>query len=170
MRYLSFFILLFGSLGVCGQSGNPVYKDSAFIGAILQQHNAFRAEVGSPSLVWSADLAADAKAWALHLAQVDKGDHDMRIQGKEGENIWWGTSGAFSYTEMVGFWGSEKKGFEYGVFPDCRKSRSTVVGHYTQVIWKTTTSVGCALAGNGKMDYLVCRYSSPGNLIGQKPY
>jgi hypothetical protein len=30
--------------------------------------------------------------------------------------------------------------------------------------------VGCALASNGKTDYLVCRYASPGNVYGEKPW
>lgn len=170
MRYYHLIIVVFMSLGAHGQPRPPIYRDSTFINTILQEHNVYRAELQLPPLVWSAGLAADAKAWALHLAEANKGDHDASIRGQEGENIWWGTSEAFTVAEMTDFWGNEKKGFVYGVFPDCKIARSTVVGHYTQVIWKTTTSVGCALASNGKMDYLVCRYSPAGNLIGQKPY
>jgi hypothetical protein len=123
-----------------------------------------------PGLAWSPQLAADARTWANHLAEKGKGEHDMSIRGKEGENIWWGTTGAFTVTQMVNFWIDEKKDFVYGVFPDVRKGRSAVVGHYTAVIWKSTTSVGCALASNGQTDFLVCRYSPPGNVLGQKPY
>ena len=169
MRYLSFLISTLMTLGLRAQSGQPTYKDSAFVNALLLQHNTYRAAQQLPQLTWSNDLAADAKAWAVHLAAIDKGDHDQRIRGREGENIWWGTAGAFSYTDMVSFWRSEKKDFVYDVFPNCRKGKS-VVGHYTQVIWKNTTSVGCALASNGQTDYLVCRYSPAGNIIGQKPY
>jgi len=157
------------TLGLRAQSGQPVYKDSAFVNAMLLEHNTYRAAQQLPQLTWSNDLAADARVWAVHLAAIDKGDHDQSIRGREGENIWWGTAGAFSYTDMVGFWGSEKKGFVYGVFPNCRTGKA-VIGHYTQVVWKNTTSVGCALASNGQTDYLVCRYSPAGNIIGQKPY
>jgi len=44
------------------------------------------------------------------------------------------------------------------------------VGHYTQMIWKNTTAVGCAVATGGGMDPLVCRYSPSGNFIGQPVY
>ncbi len=86
---------------------------------------------------------------------------------KEGENIWGGTANRRSYTEMVSAWSREKKDFVYGPlnFNDLSK-----VGHYTQMIWYSTTKVGCALASNGKMEYLVCRYSPQGNYTGQKPY
>jgi len=170
MRYFYLPIIIFYSLGLHGQSVQPIYKDSAFISSILQQHNILRADMQLSYLIWSDDLASDARAWASHLAEMDKGVHDESIRGREGENIWWGTSGAFTYAQMVGFWGDEKKGFVYGVFPDCKKSRGAVVGHYTQIIWKNTTAVGCALASNGKTDYLVCRYSPAGNVVGQKPY
>jgi hypothetical protein len=130
----------------------------------------YRDELNLPSLVWSADLAADAQAWADHLAEINKGAHDQDIRGKEGENIFWGTAGAYSWADMVSFWGNEKKAFVYGVFPDCKASRSAVVGHYTQVVWKNTRTVGCAVGSNGKMDYLVCRYAAPGNIMGEKPY
>lgn len=166
--YLS---LLFGcSLGVYGQAFGQSGGDSSFVHSILQQHNAIRQELSLPDLKWSTDLVADAQAWANHLAKIDRGEHDQSIRGREGENLWWGTAGAFTSDQMVDGWATEKSGFVYGIFPDCKKSRSTVVGHYTQIIWKNTTSVGCALATNGKTDYLVCRYSPAGNIIGQKPY
>jgi cysteine-rich secretory family protein len=152
------------------QSGSPVYKDPAFIDAILQQHNVYRSALHLPPLSWSPELALDALAWGKNLASDNKMKHDFSIRGKEGENLFTGTAGAYSPTEMVSFWGNEKKDFVYGTFPDCATSRSAVVGHYTQVIWKTTTVVGCALVSNGKLDYLVCRYAQPGNMVGQKPY
>ena len=45
-----------------------------------------------------------------------------------------------------------------------------VTGHYTQMVWKGTTEVGCATASGTELTYLVCRYSPPGNIVGQKPY
>jgi hypothetical protein len=169
--YVFFFVLLLLS-GFRGISQNVqyVYRDPPFVTSILQEHNSIRSDLQLPSMVWSEDLAKDALAWARHLAAIDQGQHDPSSRGKEGENIWWGTTGAFSYGQMVGFWGGEKKMFKYGVFPDCKTNRSAVVGHYTQIVWKNTTSVGCALASNGKTDYLVCRYSPPGNVEGEKPY
>jgi len=169
--YVFFFVclLLSGFRGI-SQNVQYVYRDPPFVTSILQEHNSIRSDLQLPPMVWSEDLAGDALAWARHLATIDQGQHDPSSRGKEGENIWWGTTGAFSYGQMVGFWGSEKKMFKYGVFPDCKTNRSAVVGHYTQIVWKNTTFVGCALASNGRSDYLVCRYSPPGNVEGEKPY
>ena len=162
-------LLLSLSRGIA-QSGTPQYKDPAFIEAVLSQHNTYRADLRLPALTWSPALALDALAWAQKLAKTGDGQHDRSIVGKEGENIWWGSTGAYSYTDMVGFWGNEKKDFVYGTFPDCRTSRRAIVGHYTQIVWKNTTSVGCAVVSNGSTDFLVCRYGPAGNIIGEKPY
>ena len=164
--------LLLSLLPYCSYSQNVqfIYKDPSFLTPILRQHNSCRSTLQLSPMTWSDALAKDALVWARHLAAIDKGQHDASIRGKEGENIFWGTSGAFTYEQMVDFWVSEKKSFKYGVFPDCRTEPGAVVGHYTQIVWKNTTAVGCALASNGKTDYLVCRYSPPGNVEGEKPY
>jgi hypothetical protein len=152
------------------QPAKAVYDDPRFISAILHEHQTYRDELKLPALSWSPQLAKDALVWARHLASIDKGEHDQSMRGHEGENLWWGTAGAFSYSQMVDMWGNEKKSFKYGIFPNCSTKRSAVVGHYTQMVWRNTQSVGCALASNGETDFLVCRYSAPGNVIGEKPY
>ena len=167
---------LFVSLLFClvfkgyGQSAKVVYNDTSFISAILQAHSTYRDALQLPTLSWSPDLAKDALAWARHLASINKGEHDMSVRGREGENLWWGTAGAFSYSDMVEMWGNEKKSFKYDTYPNCSTSRSAIVGHYTQIVWKNTKSIGCALASNGETDFLVCRYSPEGNIVGEKPY
>jgi hypothetical protein len=69
---------------------------------------------------------------------------------------------------MVGGWGSEKRFFVRGAFPNNSRTGNWFdVGHYTQIVWPTTTRVGCAVASNGRNDYLVCRYSPAGNIDGR---
>lgn len=172
MRRNSPLVIFLSSLVLNGYSQNTksIYKDDAFVSAILQQHNTYRKDLQLPDLTWSPALAADALAWGRHLATIDNGQHDAAIRGKEGENLWWGTADAYSYTDMVAMWGNEKSSFKYGIYPDVATRKSAVVGHYTQIVWKNTNSVGCALVGNGKTDFLVCRYSAPGNIVGQSPY
>lgn len=169
LSFSAFLTLGLAFQGYC-QRGRTIYRDTSFISAVLEAHNSYRFALQLPPLEWSPMLASDALDWARHLAEIDKGQHDTDIVGKEGENLWWGTANAFSFGDMVAAWGSEKKSFQEGTFPDCKTSRRAVVGHYTQIIWRNTLSVGCALAGNGRNDFLVCRYSPAGNVIGQRPY
>ena len=172
MRLNSWLVIFLSSLVLHGysQQRKAIYNDTAFISEMLNQHNTYRSALQLPPLTWSPALAKDALAWAQHLAEIDKGQHDMSIRGREGENLWWGTADAYSYTEMVTYWGNERNSFKYGVFPDIATSKSAMVGHYTQMVWKNTTTVGCALASSGSTDYLVCRYAVPGNVLGEKPY
>lgn len=87
----------------------------------------------------------------------------------DGENLWAGTRGTYSPEEMVGLWIAEKADFTPGMFPNVSKSRDfTAVGHYTQVIWRATERVGCAIADNGREEFLVCRYARPGNVVGER--
>ena len=64
---------------------------------------------------------------------------------------------------------AEGRDFVNGVTPAfSRTGKWQDVSHYTQMIWRNTTRVGCAIASNRRDDYLVCRYSPPGNVVGQR--
>jgi uncharacterized protein YkwD len=130
---------------------------------ILNAHNRYRAEVGVPSLQWSDSLAASAQQWANHLAATGTFEHSGAA-----ENLAQGSSGAFSVTSLVDMWGGEKQYFVYSTFPDVSSSGNwSDVGHYTQLVWKNTTEVGCGLASGNGNDVLVCHYNPAGNVIGQ---
>ena len=137
--------------------------------SVLNAHNQARGRFGVAPLAWSDDLAAQAMSHAQFMARTGIYGHD-RTPGrrkKAGENLWRGPRGVFSYDIMIGVMIDEAKHFRPGVFPDI--SRTGVwndVAHYTQIVWPTTTSVGCALASSPTMDYFVCRYSPTGNKDG----
>jgi Cysteine-rich secretory protein family len=144
----------------------------SFNARLLAAHNGERQRVGMPALLWSDRLSADAKAWADHLARTATFDHAPDQPGKEpqGENLWMGTAKAYSPEDMVGSWIEERALFRPGLFPKISSTGNWQdVGHYTQLIWFSTTQVGCALSANREDEYLVCRYGPPGNWIGQSP-
>ncbi|MGA1800375.1 CAP domain-containing protein [Sphingomonas sp. 4RDLI-65] len=141
--------------------------------AMMDGHNAARAEVGVPPLVWSDTLATTARAYAEEMTRTGKFAHAHQPQDntREGENLWTGTRYAYTYAEMMGHWVAEKRDFINGVTPDfSRTGKFEDVAHYTQIVWRNSTAVGCAIASNKTDDYLVCRYSPPGNVIGQRSF
>ena len=72
---------------------------------------------------------------------------------------------------MVGSWAAEKRLFRPGLFPGVSTTGNWLdVSHYTQMIWPTTTRVGCAVYRTRHWDYLICRYSPPGNIDGRRAY
>lgn len=140
---------------------------------ILSAHNRERATLNLPALRWNSDLVAGAKQWADHLARSRQFAHSPNMPGEEllGENIWGGDLDAFSPEAMVGLWISEKRDFTYGTFPqNSRTGRVANVSHYTQVMWRATEEVGCALSRGATEEILVCRYRHPGNVIGQRVF
>ena len=139
---------------------------------LLSGHNRERQIMGMPPLVWDGALAKRAQIWADHLAANGKFEHSPNIPGQplEGENIWGGTTGAYSPEAMVNLWIAEKAYFVRGVFPaNSSTGRVQDVSHYTQIVWRKTGKVGCGIGQGRKEEILVCRYSEPGNLTGKHP-
>ena len=148
-------------------------RTTDFENRILTSHNREREALGLPQLQWDVGLAVRAQDWADYLAKSGKFEHSPNIPGQplEGENIWGGTKGAFFPEDMVGLWISEKADFVEGVFPaNSRTGRVQDVSHYTQLVWRRTEAVGCAMSRNGQDEIMVCRYSQPGNLRGVDPF
>jgi hypothetical protein len=150
--------------------GRPAPRGDALLKSVmLASQNRARAAFGCAPLVWSDALEASALAYARLLARENRFAHDAQQGAKvhQGENLWMGTRGAFDYATMAASWTDERKDFKPGRFPDnSRTGNWSVVGHYTQIVWPATTSVGCALASNAGDDFLVCRYLSAGNVVG----
>lgn len=144
-----------------------------FATRVLAAHNRERDSLGVPRLVWSEQLAENARAWAEHLGKVGYLAHSEDAPGDEdpeGENLWAGTRDSYSVEQMIGYWLDERKHFRPGRFPDISDTGEVEdIGHYAQMIWRTTSRIGCAIADNGRDEYLVCRYYEGGNIIGESP-
>ena len=162
-------LLAFASPAFAAAAQNP----AQFPAQILAVHNAVRAQAGVQPLAWDPALGQAAAVYAAQLALTNRFQHsDRHARPGTGENLWMGTRGYYSYETMVGGWASERSDFVPGVFPAVSRSGNWAnVGHYTQMVWPTTTRVGCAVASNATTDYLVCRYSPAGNIDGRAvPY
>jgi len=136
---------------------------------LLAMHNAERAPVRVPPLEWDPQLAAAAASYGPSLARSGRLQHSPRsTRPGQRENLWMGTRGAYSPEQMVGTWIAERRYFRPGIYPDVSTTGSWYdVSHYTQLIWKGTTRVGCAVHPGPHYEYLICRYSPPGNIDGR---
>lgn len=141
---------------------------------ILASHNRERAALGIAPLRWDDDLAQDAAQWAQHLTHVGylvHSEDDPNDPDPQGENLWAGTRGYYGPDQMVGLWIAEKSNFKAGIFPNnSRTGDLEDIGHYTQLTWRSSRAVGCAIARGKRDDFLVCRYSEGGNVIGERPF
>ncbi len=139
---------------------------------LLAAHNAAREHLGIAPLQWDSGLAAAAANRANQLAVSHVFQHAPdNAMSPQGENIWGGTKGYYSPEDMVNAWADEKQYFKPGIFPqNSTTGKIEDVGHFTQLAWKDTTKVGCAVAEDAEYDILVCRYSPAGNYDGERPF
>jgi hypothetical protein len=151
-------------------TGQPVLEGATgqLADRLLAAHNRERALVGAPPLQWDADLAAHAASYGPVLASLRHLVHSPR-EGRPGEreNLAMAYHGTQSPQQLVDMWSREKRLLQPGLFPAVsRTGQWSDVAHYTQMVWPTTTRVGCAIFA-ADWDYLICRYSPPGNIDGK---
>jgi len=158
-------LLLAGTLGSTSAVAQP-YLSSRLLAA----HNAERARLRLPPIQWDPVLAASAASYGPVLARLGRLQHSpRRARPGQAENLWMGTRGVFSPEQMIGSWLMERSQFRPGIFPYVSRTGNWLtVAHYTQIVWPTTTRVGCAIHSSRSWDFLICRYSPPGNIDGRR--
>lgn len=161
---------------------NPGTTDSAALAA-LQVHNCARKTVDPaasspiPSLVWDATVASTAQDWASGCVW-SHGDHDGL-----GQNIYAATGITPDLADAAMSWAGEEPYYNYAA-NTCNTAKppntAQTCGHYTQMVWNTTTQLGCGQASctTGSpfgsqfpnWNFIVCDYNPPGNVNNGRPY
>jgi uncharacterized protein YkwD len=129
---------------------------------MLAAHNNIRAEMELPPLQWSSELAAYSKKWADLLIANNRAEHNSK--SPYGENILVTGLGS-TPSKVVTEWASESQDYTYR-----SNACKGICGHYTQLVWRSTRKVGCAMAHNDQREIWVCSYDPPGNFSGERPY
>ena len=147
---------------VANAQSTPLATQSAY----LKPHNAARRQVSVPALTWNATLASYALKYAK--SQTNRCLPLTHSKGPYGENLFWGSGKVWTPQDAVYYWVKEKADYTRAT-NKCKSGK--VCGHYTQVVWRSTKSVGCAsVACKDGSTYFICSYYPFGNIIGQAPY
>lgn len=168
---LKLFIGVVGVFAATVATANPLKDFSLESSArILAAHNEARAAVGAQPLQWDDALAQHAASYGPVLASMRRLEHSPR-DGRPGEreNLAMAWHGTMSPEQLVALWTNERRLLGSGsyLFPGTSLTGNWEdVAHYTQMVWPTTTHVGCTIY-KADWDYLICRYSPPGNKDGK---
>lgn len=157
-------ILFLTSLASCRpQYGSPVSESytstSKLQEAALTATNGFRSQHGAAPVAWNDTLAGMAQTWANRC----RFEHSMGALGTSGENL------AYGYPDMtaaINQWGNERDLYDF----KAPTGFTHATGHFTQLVWKETVSMGCAAVdcnGKGSMSgyFVVCEYRPQGNIV-----
>jgi pathogenesis-related protein 1 len=165
---------------------SSVVPGSNFSDEMVCAHNARRGTFPTPTpdpaledLQWDEALADIATGYAAQCTWAHNSNRSDSYPGYVGENLALFSSG-WSVDSLVE---SALSGWVESEMPDYDYATNTctgVCGHYTQVVWRATTHVGCAVKQCGSITNLdsswdnaylvVCNYSPGGNYVGQWPY
>ncbi|XP_057339747.1 venom allergen 5-like [Microplitis mediator] len=160
---------------------------------ILDAHNHFRARVAHgqeslgnpgpqpagniPALKWDSELAKIAQRWANQCQfGHDKCRDVERFQvGQNVASKMHSRQHVAKMGELVKMWYDEVKDFDSRQVKSFTWQEEPQIGHYTQLVWGDTTSVGCGAVrylsrDNWYTTYLVCNYGPTGNWIGSPLY
>lgn len=159
-----FYKIALFTISISAQFAQAQKANNEEIKVILERHNFWRSEVNIPDLSYSKELATVAYSWASELQKTCAFKHSGNSFG---ENLFKGTAGYYSVGDAIDSWASEQVDYNY---ENNKCNKGQVCGHYTQIVWKNTKTVGCAkIICNGNVTW-VCNYDPPGNYVGQKPY
>jgi hypothetical protein len=134
---------------------------------------------GLPPVSWDPVLADSAYGYLVKCISTESPpaliDHNANRStdyqalggsGYVGENIFGSTGGA-TPAAAVSNWMAEASQYDYNTSP------IGTAGHYTQVVWRASVRIGCAIVncpGVTFHDTVLCDYAPGGNIQGQKPY
>ena len=170
-----------GTGGGSGSMTNPLAQD--LIDAFVVAHNQARSgplnpppSPALPPVSWDGVLADSVYNYAIrcqgtmgllsHNANRSADYQALGGDGYVGENIY-GSSGNATPAGAMMLWMSEAADYDYA------SGDIGNAGHYTQIVWRASVRIGCAIVDCPALTYhntVICDYAPGGNISGQRPY
>ncbi|KAF1965033.1 PR-1-like protein [Bimuria novae-zelandiae CBS 107.79] len=139
-------------------SAKDYTDDDVFRNTVLNVTNTYRKQHNATAVQWNESLAEFAGEWSEKCEFKHSG-------GPSGENL---ASGYPNASQSIIAWGHERVDYDFKAGEFTHET-----GHFTQLVWKGTKTMGCGRTEcNGKDDgeapgwFVVCEYYPPGNVIG----
>ena len=171
------------STGTTGAHTNPLSQ--SLIDQFVTAHNTARSGTLNPApspalppVSWDYTLADSAYNYLSKCpgGNVSLAPHNANrtidyaaLGGTDyvGENIYATTGSTVTPAAAVNSWMSEASSYDYNT------NNISAAGHYTQVVWRASVRIGCAVVNCTNYTYhntVLCDYAPGGNNTSQKPY
>lgn len=134
------------------------YKDIIYNNKdILEAHNKARSKHGVESLKWNTELQKFAQDWCDYLRDNKAFKHSSRNSGY-GENLAMRTGRLENIN--LSYWAVEAWYAEELVYDYDNPGWQMEAGHFTQIVWRDTTQIGCAQSSGGGSNWvrICCEY------------
>ncbi|TFK65333.1 PR-1-like protein [Pluteus cervinus] len=140
----------------------------AFVAQFLDAHNGYRIQFGAPNMTYNSGLFQGTYDWSIQCQF-----RHSTPNGAYGEDLYAATYSNTNYYSATYSWVVT----EYQKYNYANPGFSEATGHFTQVVWVSSTGVACSTARcpantifSGYASYfIVCRYTPAGNVQGQFP-
>ncbi|XP_019619053.1 PREDICTED: multiple epidermal growth factor-like domains protein 6 [Branchiostoma belcheri] len=171
-------LFVFVSVGLAGLTEAVTNATAEDIEEILRHHNFLRRTAPPLAanmlpLVWNEELADQAHEWALNCS-IEHGfppRPNSTFGTHVGQNIWLSSLAQINLTVVIQSWYDEIDFYNWEE-TKCHPPPGGMCTHYTQLMWASTTDVGCSYyhcPWNGHA-VVVCNYGPQGNLANTRPY
>ena len=144
---------------------------NTFYTELVNRHNTLRSKHGAQALTKLKALADLAQVTANNCRDQQTLIHSSDYYNNQpvGQNLYMSGGSAPTGTSVSNSWYSENVNYNYNTGKP--KQTGQVIGHFTQLVWKNSKQIGCALATGpwGSYDgyFVCCNYFPAGNYNNQ---
>ena len=138
---------------------------------MLDAHNEWRIAYGLPLYNRENYLEVSSNEWVKHMWDIKTMIHSHNPM--VGENLAWRSENITDLKTLTYAlykqWSDEIFHFSNNKVP-YTSTDGYPTGHISQILWKTSTKLGCSMYGKDTTYYVVCHYSPVGNIFGMTPF
>jgi uncharacterized protein YkwD len=124
-------------------SGQTSTGAASYQQQIIDLHNKVRAQYGASPLVWNQTLADLSAGWSKQCQWKHTSDDEVKSKGGYGQNYAANYPPPSDMEPNFSGWAGEADVYNWANPSFEGTDGRTATGHFTQIVWKDTTSVGC---------------------------